>query len=116
MPPHLRFDRQDPAGWILAEGPQRLGEVHPDRMMFIGFPDAASAAVAAEVAARVLQHWRHARRSSASPDVVVSVTADGLGFTFAVPPGLWHALLLELAQRIHAATRSLRHLEPEPAA
>lgn len=116
MPPHLRIERQDPAGWMLAEGPQRLGEIHPDHITFVGFPDAASAHVAAEVAARVLQHWQHARRTPGTATPIVTLTPDGLGFTFAVPPGLWHALVLELAQRIHAATRSLRNLQPEPAA
>ena len=114
MPPHLRFDRQDPTGWILAEGPRLLGEVQPDHMTFVGFPDAESAQVAAEIAARVLRQWLRTRsgRDVAAP--VVSISADGRGFTFSVPGATWHALLFELAQRIHAATRSLRHLEPEP--
>jgi len=114
MPRHLRFDRQDPTGWILAEGPRTLGEIQPDRMTFVGFPDAASAQVAAEIAARVLRDWRRTRRGATADAPVVAVLGDGSGFSFAVPEATWHALLLELAQRIHAATRSLRHLEPEP--
>ena len=120
MPPHLRFDRQDNEGWIIAEGAQRLGEVHPTHMTFVGFHDTASAGVAAEVASRVLRQWRTSRHGTGTPEIVVSRTADGLGFTFKLPDGLWHALLLELAQRIHAATRTLRqpehHPEPETAA
>lgn len=116
MPPHLRFDRQEHEGWILAEGPARLGEVHPDHMTFTGFPDAASAGVAAEIASRVLRQWQGSRHGTGMHDIVVQRTPDGHGFTFVMPQRLWHALLLELAQKIHAATRSLRHLEPEPAA
>lgn len=114
MTPHLRFERQDPAGWTLAEGPQRLGEIHPDHMTFVGFPDAESTQAAADVAVRVLQQWRLARREHDRDAAAVSIAADGTSFTITVPAGMWYALLLELAQRIHAATRSLRHLEPEP--
>ncbi|WKW16049.1 hypothetical protein [Pseudogemmatithrix spongiicola] len=55
MPRHLRFDRQDPTGWILAEGPLTLGEIQPDRMTFVGFPDAPVVAVLGDPSLRHLE-------------------------------------------------------------
>ena len=116
MPPHLRFSRQDQGGWTIVEGTERLGEVHPDRMTFVGFCDAESALVAAQVASRTLRQWQASRQRADTGQLAISLTADGCGFTFAMPHGLWHALRVQLAHRIHVATRSLRNYEPEPAA
>ncbi len=116
MPPHLRFSRQDQEGWTIADGLLRLGEVYPDRMTFVGFPDVDRARAAADIAACTLRHWQASRQRADTGQIAVSLTTDRSGFTFAMPHGLWHALRVELAQRIHAATRSLRYFEQEPAA
>lgn len=115
MPPHLRLERRHPSGWTLAHGPSAVGWIADGRLVLTGFPDAASAAVAAEVAARVIRH-RHALRADRSPDPTVRLLDDALGFSCAVPDEAWPAVLLELAQRLHVATLSLRHPHPEPAA
>lgn len=116
MPALLRLERRPEAGWILAEGPTVVGEILPDRMTFTGFRDASSASVAASIAARVLRQWQASRQTATGDELVVSLTDDGVGFTFPLPGSLWHAVLIELAQRVHGATQSLRHHQPEGAA
>lgn len=113
MPSLLRLERRPEAGWILAEGPAVVGEILPDRMTFTGFRDTSSASVAASIAARVLRQWQASRRTGNDGELVVTLTDDGLGFTFPLPGSLWHAVVLELAQRVHSATQSLRHRAPE---
>ncbi len=108
MPSLLRFERRPEAGWILAEGPTVIGEIHPDRMVFTGFRDTSSCSVAASIAARALRQWQSTRRATGGDELVVTLTDDGLGFTFPLREPLWHAVLFELAQRVHSATHSLR--------
>lgn len=87
------------------------------RLVFRGFPDAASAATAAKVAARVGRQWAHSRTEAPfADDVVVSPLADAHGFECRVPDNTWRAILIQLAQRIHAATDSLRQPRLESAA
>ncbi len=89
----------------------------PGRITITGFPDRASAAVAADIARRILHRWRAPSPGSMGSDQArVALTPDAHGFTCSVPDDLWHALLLELAQRLHAATQSIRYAEPETAA
>lgn len=115
MPSLLRFERRPEAGWILAEGPTVIGEIHPDRMVFTGFRDTSSCSVAASIAARVLRQWQSTRSATAGDEFVVTLTDDGLGFTFPLREPLWHAVLFELAQRVHGATHSLRSYAMEGA-
>lgn len=112
----LRLERRPEDGWMLAEGPTVVGEILSDRMTFTGFRDTSSASVAASIAARVLRQWQSSRQSNENEELVVSLTDDGLGFTFPIPGSLWHAVMIELAQRVHSATQSLRHHQPEGAA
>ena len=117
MVTHLRIERRDPIGWTLAEGPNGIGWIVPGRLAFTGFPDASTAAAAADIAAEVVRQWAHGRSPAPrSEDTLVSLSGDGLGFECRVPEHTWYANLLELAQRIHTATNSLRHPQPEPAA
>lgn len=114
---HLRLDRRDPTGWTLVDGPHTVGWIVPGRIAFTDFPDIASATVASETAARVLRQWSASRTHiPRGSDRLVRVTLDRTGFACEVPDDLWQAVLLELAQRIHAATVSLRHHFPEPVA
>lgn len=115
MPPHLRLERRHPSGWTLAHGPSAVGWIADGRLALTDFPDASSAAVAAEIAARVIRQW-HQHRAADALDPTVHLLDDALGFSCAVPLDAWSALLLELAQRLHVATLSLRHPHPEPAA
>ena len=117
MVTHLRLERRHPIGWTLAEGPNGIGWIVPGRLAFTAFPDASAAAAAAEIAAGVVREWAHGRQPAPrSEDTLVSLSRDGLGFECRVPEHTWYANLLELAQRIHTATNSLRYLQPEPAA
>ena len=113
MPSLLRLERRPEAGWILAEGPTVVGEILPDRITFTGFRDASSCSVAASIAARVLRQWQASRRGAGDDAPVVTLTDDGHGFTFPLRESLWHAVALELAQRVHGATQSLRPRAPE---
>lgn len=117
MQTRLRLDRRAPAGFTLADGPQEIGWVESGRIVFTGFPDPDAAAAAAEIAVRIARQWAEGRPLAPRFDeTAVSLTRDWLGFECHVPEGTWHALLLELAQRIHASTNTLRYHTPEPAA
>lgn len=117
MQTRLRLDRRESAGFTLADGPHEVGWVVPGRVVFTGFPDPDAAAAAAEVATRIAHQWATGRPlAPRAEDMRVTLTRDWLGFECHVPEGIWHALLLELAQRIHASTITLRHQTPEPAA
>lgn len=114
---HLRLDRRDPSGWTLADGPQTIGWIVPGRIAFTGFPDTETTTVAAATAARLLAEWSAARaRLPRGSDQSVRISVDRTEFTCDLPDDTWHAVLLELAQRIHRATSALRHPAPEPAA
>ncbi|MBV6522489.1 MAG: hypothetical protein MNPFHGCM_02637 [Gemmatimonadaceae bacterium] len=118
--PYLRLERQAEAGWTLTSGPNRLGHIVPGRIAFEGFPDAEAARAASEAAERVLRDWHEMRRSPTPTQLItapdISLSEDGKGFCFPLPTWIWHAVALELAQRVHAVTVSLRNPEPEPAA
>jgi hypothetical protein len=117
MVTHLRVERRDPIGWTLAAGPNGIGWIVPGRLVFTGFPDASAAAAATEIAAGVVRQWAHGRPPAPrAEDTLVSLSRDGLGFECHVPEHTWYANLLELAQRLHTSTNSLRHPKPEPAA
>jgi hypothetical protein len=117
MVTQLRIERRDPVGWTLAEGSNGIGWIVPGRLSFTGFPDASAAAAAAEIAAGVVDQWAQGRTPAPRPeDTLVALSRDGLGFECRVPEQTWYANLLELAQRIHTSTNSLRHPKPEPAA
>lgn len=117
MVTHVRVNRRDRTGKTFVEGPNEIGWVVPGRLAFTGFPDVSAAAVAADIAARIVRQWAHGRLRAPRPDdTLVSISSDGLGFECRVPEDTWHANLLELGQRIHSSTNSLRHLTPEPAA
>lgn len=115
MPPHLRLTRRHPSGWTLAHGPSAVGWIDAGRLVLHGFPDAPSAAAAAEVASRVMRQ-RDEQSASEALDATVYPLDDAHGFACAVPDNAWLAVLLELAQRLHVATLSLRYPHPEPAA
>lgn len=116
---YLRLERQADAGWTLAHGPDQIGHIHHDRITFVGFPDPDVTRTAADAASEALGHW-HDRRSSTidaapGPRPAVALTDDQRGFTFPRPADVWHAVALEVAQRVHTATAPFRHPEQEPA-
>lgn len=115
MSPHLRIQRRHAARSVLNDGPSTVGWIADGQLALHGFPDAASAEAAAAVAARVIREW-HEQRASGAPDPTVRLLPDAHGFSCAVPRDAWHAVLLELAQRLHVATLSCRYPQPEPAA
>ena len=117
MLPLLRFERHAPTRWTVSHEACEVGSVVPGRIMVTGFPDRSSAAVAADIATRVLRRWFvRAMEPTAHDQATVALTTDAHGFTCTVPDDLWHARLLELAHRIYAATLSIRYPDPEPAA
>lgn len=114
---HLRLVRRTPSSWTLADGQREIGSIAPGRISFTGFPDAATARLASQTAADVAHQWARRRAIADGSDTTPPATSpDGLGFECHVPPATWHALQLELAQRIHASTSSFRYPTPEPAA
>lgn len=114
---NLRLDRRGASRWTLADGAHTVGWLAPGAIHFTDFPDADAASAAAEIAARVLRDWNaahsHIPRGS---DQVSRIIPTPEGFQCQVPDTTWMALVTELAQRIHTATRSLREPTEEPAA
>lgn len=115
MPPYLRLERQFPTGYTLADGPNVVGWVDAGQLALHGFADAAAAAEAAAIAARLVSQW-HQHRSSEEHGVTVRPLDEAHGFVCTIPHHLWRAVFLELAQRLYVATLALRPLEPELAA
>jgi hypothetical protein len=115
MSPYLRLERRNTTSWSLADGRTSVGRLDAGGLILNGFPDAPSAQVAADVATGVVRRW-HERRTADSPAATVHVLNDEHGFACTVPDDAWLATRLELAQRLHVATLSLRNPFPEPAA
>lgn len=117
MEPQLQFKRHAPSHWTISHGAREVGFVMPGQITLTGFPDRPRAAAAADVATRVLRRWsERGVGPRAQHPAAVATTADSRGFTCTVPDDLWHALQLELAQRLHFATLSIRYSDQEPAA
>lgn len=114
---NLRLDRRGASRWTLSDGTHIVGWLAPGAIHFTHFPDEQSAADAAATAANVLRDWvathSHIPRGNDQASRII-ITPDG--FECQVPDTTWMALVTELAQRIHTATRSLRTPTEEPAA
>lgn len=127
MMARIRLERLDADTHGIFEGPSKLGWLRGDALGFVGFEDYSQARRAGELAATVLAAWYAGRASSrpaelrepAFPDAELAIgrvvagrilspdavprdlaAGDTFGFEFAVPPGIWVAVRLELAQRV----------------
>jgi hypothetical protein len=129
----LRIVRRDARDYVLFDGAAEVGWLRGGSVGFCGFADRARARIAGEVAASVLADWYATRWYSAphpfpsmalpddqiatrgvvvgrvvGPDIVPVGSADSHGFELALPREVWVAVILELAQRIHAAVAQPR--------
>lgn len=137
---HLQLGRRSQEGCALVDGPLVVGWTRPGTIGFGGFDDHAEAHAAATAAATVLQQWSRTRSDDAPVQFPGELTSDeavfvdgravarvlkptavstdvpGHGFEVAVPHAMWLAVMLELAQRIHATlVGSRRVLQTEGA-
>ncbi|HET8770904.1 MAG TPA: hypothetical protein VFM71_07970 [Gemmatimonadaceae bacterium] len=123
---HLQLGRRGPDGSALVDGPLVVGWTRSGIIGFGGFDDYADAHAAATAAAAVLRQWSANRAADAPAEFPGQLSSDeavfvdgravarvlkpkavktdvpGYGFEVAVPHAMWLAVMLELAQRIHA--------------
>lgn len=123
---HLQLGRRSQEGCALVDGPLVVGWTRSGIIGFGGFDDFADAHSAATAAATVLQQWSRSRAEELPAPFPGELTSDeavvvegravarvlkpaavatdvpGHGFEVAVPHAMWLAVMLELAQRIHA--------------
>ncbi|MCC6316905.1 MAG: hypothetical protein IT361_04360 [Gemmatimonadaceae bacterium] len=114
---YLRRVPRRPTGWTLSDGDRVVGTIVPGKISLTGFPDTDSATMARNAAAAVARDWAGPRTlDDTHHPTSPQPSPDGLGFEYHMPADTWHALQLELAQRMHTTTHALRHQTPEPAA
>jgi hypothetical protein len=126
----LQVRRRDLATVVLTDGPLVVGWIRDGIIGFGGFSDRADAMAAGTLAADVVTRWAGRRRGPGlAPFTTLVSEADairlangivigrilppdqveadlgGHGYEIAVPEGTWLAVMLEIAQLVHAAWR-----------